>query len=120
MDQAISFSQIKSRCLRLMDQVPAPSGSLQARRFMEMLSLRSPPLVGPGVILLDTHVFSLAGSGGLSPWAHQPLADSQGVAGGAVALCAFTFWEVAMLALRGRIGLRQSPESWRLDGLRAG
>ncbi|MFN6340521.1 MAG: hypothetical protein ACK41W_17605 [Cyanobacteriota bacterium] len=48
------------------------------------------------------------------------MADSQGVAGGAVALCAFTFWEVAMLALRGRIGLRQSPESWRLDGLRAG
>ena len=34
--------------------------------------------------------------------------------------CAISFWEVAMLAARGRIELRQSPESWRGDWLRAG
>jgi PIN domain nuclease of toxin-antitoxin system len=33
---------------------------------------------------------------------------------------AISFWEVAMLAARGRIELRQSPESWRVDWLRAG
>ena len=37
-----------------------------------------------------------------------------------MAVCAISFWEVAMLAARGRIDLRQSPESWRGDWLRAG
>jgi PIN domain nuclease of toxin-antitoxin system len=37
-----------------------------------------------------------------------------------VAVCAISFWEVAMLAARGRIELRQSAESWRVDWLRAG
>jgi hypothetical protein len=35
-------------------------------------------------------------------------------------VCAISFWEVAMLAARGRIELHQSPESWRVDWLRAG
>jgi PIN domain nuclease of toxin-antitoxin system len=35
-------------------------------------------------------------------------------------VCAIAFWEVAMLAARGRIELLQSPESWRVDWLRAG
>jgi PIN domain nuclease of toxin-antitoxin system len=39
---------------------------------------------------------------------------------GSVAVCAISFWEVAMLAARGRIELRQSHESWRVDWLRAG
>jgi len=38
----------------------------------------------------------------------------------AVAVCAIPFWEVAMLAARGLINLRQSPESWRLDWLQVG
>ena len=37
-----------------------------------------------------------------------------------MAVCAISFWEVAMLAARGKIELRQSPESWRGDWLRAG
>ncbi len=37
-----------------------------------------------------------------------------------VAVCAISFWEVAMLAARGRVELRQSLESWRGDWLRAG
>ena len=37
-----------------------------------------------------------------------------------VAVCAISFWEVTMLAARGRVELRQSPESWRGDWLRAG
>ena len=37
-----------------------------------------------------------------------------------MAVGAISFWEVAMLAAQGRIELRQSPESWRVDWLRAG
>jgi PIN domain nuclease of toxin-antitoxin system len=39
---------------------------------------------------------------------------------GEVAVSAISFWEVAMLADRGRVNLQQSLESWRRDWLRAG
>ncbi|MFM7734033.1 MAG: hypothetical protein ACKO6F_11380 [Cyanobium sp.] len=35
-------------------------------------------------------------------------------------MCAVSFWEVAMLAARGRVDLHQAPGSWRLDWLQAG
>ena len=37
-----------------------------------------------------------------------------------VAVSAISFWEVAMLAARGRISLQQDPSSWRLEWLQAG
>ena len=37
-----------------------------------------------------------------------------------MAVCAISFWEVAMLTARGRISLGQAPDQWRLDWLRAG
>ncbi|MEX0448794.1 type II toxin-antitoxin system VapC family toxin [Spiribacter sp. 221] len=37
-----------------------------------------------------------------------------------VAVSAISFWEVAMLAERGRVALSVSPEQWRLDWLQAG
>lgn len=39
---------------------------------------------------------------------------------GLVSVCAISFWEVSMLAARGRLALRQTPESWRLEWLAAG
>lgn len=38
----------------------------------------------------------------------------------AMAVCAISFWEVAMLTARGRISLGQAPDQWRLDWLREG
>lgn len=37
-----------------------------------------------------------------------------------LAVSAICFWEVAMLARRGRISLQQDPSRWRLDWLQAG
>jgi PIN domain nuclease of toxin-antitoxin system len=39
---------------------------------------------------------------------------------GSLAVGATSFWEVTMLAARGRIELRQSAASWRVDWRRAG
>ena len=72
------------------------------------------------MILLDTHVLLWLDREdpalGASTREHIRTAWENG----SVAVCAISFWEVAMLDARGRIALRQSPESWREDWLRAG
>ena len=72
------------------------------------------------MILLDTHAFLWLDRDdpALGPISRELIREAW--ANAAVAVCAISFWEVAMLAARGRIDLRQSPESWRLDWLQAG
>jgi PIN domain nuclease of toxin-antitoxin system len=78
------------------------------------------PLGGAGVILLDTHVLLWLDreDPALGPSSRERISTAWGK--GLVAVCAISFWEVAMLAARGRVELRQSLESWRGDWLRAG
>ena len=72
------------------------------------------------MILLDTHVLLWLDRDdpALGPTSRELIRTEWDQ--GSLAVCAISFWEVAMLAARGRIDLRQSPESWRLDWLRAG
>jgi len=72
------------------------------------------------VIVLDTHVLLWLDrkDPALGPTSRELISMAWGK--GAIAVCAISFWEVAMLAARGRLDLRQSPESWRVDWLRAG
>jgi len=72
------------------------------------------------VILLDTPVLLWLDRDdpALGPTSRELIREAWTNA--AVAVCAISFWEVAMLAARGRIDLRQSPESWILDWLQAG
>ena len=72
------------------------------------------------MIVLDTHVLLWLDreDPALGPTSRELISTAWGK--GAVAVCAISFWEVAMLAARGRIDLRQSPQSWRGDWLRAG
>jgi PIN domain nuclease of toxin-antitoxin system len=72
------------------------------------------------VIVLDTHVLLWLDreDPALGPSSRERISTAWGK--GLVAVCAISFWEVAMLAARGRVELRQSPESWRGDWLRAG
>ena len=71
------------------------------------------------MILLDTHVLLWLDRDdpALGPTSRELIREAW--TNGAVAVCAISFWEVAMFAARGRINLRQSPESWRLDWLQA-
>jgi len=72
------------------------------------------------VIVLDTHglLWLDREDPALGPSSRERISTAWGK--GLVAVCAISFWEVAMLAARGRVELRQSPESWRGDWLRAG
>jgi PIN domain nuclease of toxin-antitoxin system len=72
------------------------------------------------VIVLDTHVLLWLDreDPALGPSSRERIRTAWGQ--GSVAVCSISFWEVAMLAARGRVELRQSPESWRGDWLRAG
>ncbi|MBM5818267.1 MAG: type II toxin-antitoxin system VapC family toxin [Cyanobacteria bacterium K_Offshore_surface_m2_239] len=72
------------------------------------------------MILLDTHVLLWLDRDdpALGPTSRELIRAAW--TNGAVMVCAISFWEVAMLAARGRVNLRQSPESWRLDWLQAG
>jgi len=72
------------------------------------------------VIVLDTHVLLWLDreDPALGPNSRERIRTAWEK--GSVAVCAISFWEVAMLAAQGRIELRQSAESWRVDWLRAG
>jgi PIN domain nuclease of toxin-antitoxin system len=72
------------------------------------------------VIVLDTHglLWLDREDPALGPSSRERIGKAWGQA--SVAVGAISFWEVAMLAARDRIELRQSPESWRVDWLRAG
>ena len=72
------------------------------------------------MLLLDTHalVWMDADDAALGPQARQAIRQAWSV--GEVAVSAISFWEVAMLAQRGRLHLPVSPGTWRADLLEAG
>ena len=72
------------------------------------------------MILLDTHVLLWLDRDDPTLWPSSRELIRTAWGDGSLAVCAISFWEVAMLAAQGRIELRQSAESWRSDWLRAG
>ena len=72
------------------------------------------------MLLLDTHVLVWmdADDLALGPQARQAIRRAWSV--GEVAVSAISFWEVAMLAQRGRLHLPVPPDTWRADLLGAG
>lgn len=72
------------------------------------------------MLLLDTHalVWMDADDAALGPQARQAIRQAWSV--GDVAVSAISFWEVAMLAQRGRVKLPVPPNTWRADLLEAG
>ena len=72
------------------------------------------------MLLLDTHVLVWmdADDAALGSQARQAIRRAWSV--GEVAVSAISFWEVAMLAQRGRLQLPVPPHTWRADLLEAG
>lgn len=72
------------------------------------------------MLLLDTHVLVWmdADDAALGSQARQAIRQAWSV--GEVAVSAISFWEVAMLAQRGRLQLPVPPNTWRADLLEAG
>jgi PIN domain nuclease of toxin-antitoxin system len=72
------------------------------------------------MLLLDTHVLAWmdADDAALGSQARQTIRQAWSV--GEVAVSAISFWEVAMLAQRGRLQLPVPPNTWRADLLEAG
>lgn len=75
---------------------------------------------GGALIVLDTHtiIWLLATDRALGRRAKETI-DREFVAD-QVAVSAMTFWEVAMLKVKGRITLQDDVASWRSDVLRLG
>lgn len=63
-------------------------------------------------LLLDTHVVVWLVSGTPRLGARSTAAIDQTLGRGAIYLSAVTFWEVALLAARGRLAIN-GPEAWR-------
>lgn len=72
------------------------------------------------MILLDTHALLWLDRDDPALGATSRERIAAAWSSGEVAVSAISFWEVAMLAARGRVSLRQPPQSWRLDWLQAG
>lgn len=72
------------------------------------------------MILLDTHALLWLDRDdpALGPASRECIRTAW--AGGGLAVSSISFWEVAMLATRGRITLHQAPGSWHLEWLQAG
>lgn len=64
-------------------------------------------------ILADTHalIWLLDGSDGLGQGTRDII--DQALVSDSFHVSAITFWEVSMLAVKGRIRLKRSPEKWR-------
>ena len=71
-------------------------------------------------LILDTHtlLWMDRNDSALGPVARQHIESAWRA--GSVAVSAISFWEVAMLAERGRIELPKSADHWRADWLQAG
>ena len=71
-------------------------------------------------VLLDTHalVWQMEENARLASQAAQQADSAASI--GLLLVSAMTFWEVAMLARRGRLALTQPPASWRLRVLELG
>jgi len=67
------------------------------------------------MIILDTHALVWLDSGNKLLGAQALNAMDQALADNALAVSSITFWEVAMLAVKGRLTLDFSPEIWRKE-----
>ncbi|MDD5308377.1 MAG: type II toxin-antitoxin system VapC family toxin [Deltaproteobacteria bacterium] len=70
-------------------------------------------------LLLDTHILIWLAEGlaDLPPRSRRRINDA--ARGPGLAVSAISFWEVAMLARRGRIAIRRPVHAWRADVLAA-
>ena len=66
------------------------------------------------MIVLDTHVLAWADSDERKLGRRAKALINRLWVTGRVAVCAMTFWEIALLQSRGRIRLRNHPSSWRI------
>jgi PIN domain nuclease of toxin-antitoxin system len=72
------------------------------------------------VIVLDTHVLAWAANGKRGLGRKAKALINRLWEGGKVAVCAISFWEIALLQSRGRIGLPAAVDEWRAQLLAAG
>ncbi len=72
------------------------------------------------MILLDTHVLVWLDAGSVSLGKRSIEIIDRALAESELAVSAVSFWEVAMLADKGRLDLGMNPELWRRDLLNRG
>ena len=70
--------------------------------------------------LLDTHVLVWLMEGQKDLGKNARSAADQALAQNDLFVSAITFWEITMLAFKGRLRLNQPPEAWRRDILKLG
>lgn len=75
---------------------------------------------GPTLILLDTHVLLWLTEGETRLGAKARRIADAALAEDQLAVCAISFWEIAVLEQKGWLLLHQSIESWRRDLLELG
>jgi len=74
----------------------------------------------PGVIILDTHALVWLDAGNALLGTEAIKVINHALADNALAVSAITFWEVTMLANRGRLKLDIAPETWRRELIERG
>ncbi len=75
---------------------------------------------GRRLILLDTHALVWLDAGDARLGRRTRRLIDEAFAEDDLAVSAISFWEVAMLEVKGRLSLHQEPESWRGDLLDRG
>jgi PIN domain nuclease of toxin-antitoxin system len=75
---------------------------------------------GLNLILLDTHVLIWLDSSAAALGTRSRELCDRAMADGSLAISAISFWEVALLVARERIGVRLPLDAWRRDLLSAG
>jgi PIN domain nuclease of toxin-antitoxin system len=78
------------------------------------------PDAGPGVLILDTHVWLWLVEGVAGPLSDDALAELERASDrGGIRVAAISVWEVAMLEARARISLSRPVDEWVRAALRA-
>ncbi|HED14437.1 MAG TPA: type II toxin-antitoxin system VapC family toxin [Gammaproteobacteria bacterium] len=72
------------------------------------------------MIILDTHTLVWLDMGSALLGSHAIQVIDQALADNALAISAITFWEVAMLARKGRLELEIKPRIWRNELMERG
>ena len=75
---------------------------------------------GRSLILLDTHVLIWLDQDSSSLGATARKVANDGLRQEQLAVSAISFWEIAMLVIKGRIEIDRPVESWRRDFLKSG
>jgi PIN domain nuclease of toxin-antitoxin system len=75
-------------------------------------------LGGKPLILLDTHSLIWLDQADPAMGSTARSVTDQALQSGGLAVSVMSFWEVAMLLAKGRLGIRAAPAPWRRDLLR--